>query len=126
LYGAVSGANIDADAGDTYQLAHVDLGARVHFRTGPNVVVPFLQFGIAGRAEQQDVGTHRISATGGGVEFGGGFNAHFNPAFAFSASVSWVVGNFSQFQVDNTTFDGSSVDATSARLHAGIVWFPGA
>lgn len=37
MYGAISGANINAEGGDTYLLTHVDLGARVHFRTGPNV-----------------------------------------------------------------------------------------
>src|SRR5665213_4045288 len=54
LYGEVSGAVINTDGGGTYSLAHVDLGARVHFRTGPNVVVPFLQFGLSGRGLAQD------------------------------------------------------------------------
>lgn len=126
LYGDASGANINADGGGTYTLTHVDVGARVHFRTGPNVVVPFLQFGLAGRDERQDVDGHTVSANGAGVSFGGGLNAHFNPAFAFTGSVTWVVGNFSNYRVDNVSFDGSSVNATSARLHLGVVWFPGA
>src|SRR5215467_12204712 len=57
LYAGLSGAEIHADGGGGYGLAHVDVGARVHFRTGPNIVVPFLQFGLSARAEGQDFTT---------------------------------------------------------------------
>jgi outer membrane autotransporter protein len=121
---------MNADGGGTYTLSHVDLGARVHFRTGTNIVVPFIQFGLSGRDERQDVttasGTHTVSANGAGLSFGAGLNAHFNPSWAFSGSVTWTVGNFSNYQVDNEDIGGSSVNATSARVHAGIIWFPGA
>jgi hypothetical protein len=130
LVGDASGATINAEGGGTYTLSHVDLGARVHFRTGPNVVVPFIQFGLAGRDERQDVatlsGTHTVSADGGGIFFGVGMNAHFNPGWAFSGNVNWVVGNFTDAQVDNQSVGTGSVSATSARIHLGLVWFPGA
>lgn len=130
LFGDVSGANINSEGGDTYLLTHVDLGARVHFRTGPNVVVPFIQFGLSGRDEREEVltttGTHTVSANGGGIFFGAGINAHFNPALAFAGSINWVAGSFSSFQIDNKNVGTSSVTATSARLHLGLVWFPGA
>ena len=124
LIGDVSSANINAEGGDTYLLTHVDLGARVHFRTGPNIVVPFIQFGLSGRDEREDIGTHTFSANGGGVFFGAGMNAHFNPAWAFSGSANWVVGNFTNAQVDNQSVGSESVGATSARVHLGIIWFP--
>lgn len=123
-----SSAVINADGGGTYGLAHFDIGARVHFRSGSNVVVPFLQFGVAGLAEGQTVtsasGSQDVTATGGGLVFGGGMNAHFNPAFAFSTSLTWAAGSFNNFQIDHSAVAFPSVNATSARLHLGLVWFP--
>ncbi|HEY7236466.1 MAG TPA: outer membrane beta-barrel protein [Gemmatimonadaceae bacterium] len=129
MYGGLSGAVINADGGGGYGLAHLDVGARVHFRTGPNIVVPFLQFGISARAEGQDIttssGTHKVEAGGTGVAFGGGLNAHFTPAVAFSGSVVWSVGDFTDYKVDGSSVDGATVRATSARIHLGLIWFPG-
>lgn len=102
----------------------MDLGARVHFRAGPNVVVPFLQSGLAGRAVAADVNGSTVSGSGGGLSLGGGLNAHFTPSVAFSGAVMWTVGTFDTFRVDNQTVAGSSIDATTARVHLGIIWFP--
>jgi hypothetical protein len=126
LYGDVSGADVNGEGDDSYLLTHVDLGARVHFRTGPNRVVPFIQFGLAGRNEREDVGGHTVSANGAGVSLGAGLHAHFTPTFAFSASVIGVVGNFNNSHVDNTSVSDASTSATSVRMHLGLVWFPGA
>jgi len=126
LYTEVSGANMNADGGGTYTLAHFDVGARVHFRTGPNTVVPFIQFGVSGRGISQDISGSTYQASGAGVSFGGGLNAHFTPTVAFSGSVTWSVGNFSSYKVDNQSVAGDPVNATSARVHLGLVWFPGA
>ena len=124
LYGDLSGAVMNAADGGTYSLGHLDLGARVHFRTGPNVVVPFLQFGLVGRTIAATVNGDNVSFTGGGVSFGGGFNAHFTPSVALSTAVTWSVGTFTNYQIDNVSGSGLSVDATTARLHLGIIWFP--
>jgi hypothetical protein len=124
LYGDLSGAVMNAADGGTYSLGHLDLGARVHFRTGPNVVVPFLQFGLVGRTIAATVNGDNVSFTGGGVSFGGGFNAHFTSSVALSTAVTWSVGTFNNFQIDNVAVGGLSLDATTARLHLGIIWFP--
>lgn len=124
LYGNLSGAEMNASGGGTYSLAHFDVGARVHFRTGPNVVVPFLQFGLAGRSVSEDIGGSTFSGSGGGLSLGGGLNAHFTPSVAFSGAVTWTVGTFDNYRVDNVSVAGSSVDATSARVHLGVIWFP--
>jgi hypothetical protein len=132
LYTELSGASMSSgNGGDSYSLGHFDVGARVHFRTGPNIVVPFIQFGLSGRALRQDVpdgfgGTSTVDASGAGVSFGGGLNAHFTPAFAFSGSVAWTVGNFGDYKVDGQPVSGDSFNATTARVHLGIIWFPGA
>jgi hypothetical protein len=121
LYGELSGATMD---NGSYAMAHADLGGRLHFRSGTNVVVPFVQFGVSGRAIAQDFGDFNASASGAGVSFGGGLNAHFSPSVAFSSSVTWTVGNFDDIRVNNNYIGDYSVSATSARLHLGIVWFP--
>lgn len=124
LYGDLSGAVMNATDGGTYSLGHLDIGARVHFRTGPNVIVPFLQFGLVGRTIAATVNGDNVTFTGGGVSFGGGFNAHFTPSWALSTAVTWSVGSFNNFQVDNVAVNGLSVDATTARIHLGLIWFP--
>lgn len=125
LYSEFSGAEMNATGGGSYALGHFDLGARVHFRTGPNTVVPFLQFGLNGRAISQDIAGSNYEATGGGISLGGGLNAHFTPGFAFSGSVTWSLGNFSSYKVNSQSVSGDAVSATSARVHLGLVWFPG-
>jgi hypothetical protein len=104
--------------------AVLDLGTRIHFRTGPHVVVPFAQVGLTGQVEFDKVGDIVSSSSGGGLSVGGGFNAHFNPAWAFSTAVTWTFGNFSSFKVDHETVDLDPVKVTTARLHLGLVWFP--
>lgn len=123
-----SAATIKANGGGNYGLAHFDVGARVHFRTGPNIVVPFLQFGLSGRAENQTVtsasGTHEYTSTGSGIIFGGGMSAYVTPSFAFSTSVTVAGGTFTHYEIDKQVVSLPSVSATSSRLHLGAVWFP--
>jgi hypothetical protein len=104
--------------------ALLDLGTRIHFRTGPHVVVPFVQAGFTGHVEFDKNGDIVSSSSGGGVSLGGGFNAHFNPAFALSTAVTWTFGNFNSFKVDDRTVDLDPVKVTTTRLHLGLVWFP--
>ena len=126
LYSELSDAAIEQDGGGTYSLAHADLGARVHFRTGPNVVVPFVQFGFSGRSMIQhfQAGTSTTESRSSGLGFGGGLNAHFSPAVAFSGSVTWSVGNFTAYKVNGQRVDGLTWHATSGRMQLGMIWFP--
>jgi len=129
LYGVLSGASIaSVDFDGRYGLGHFDIGTRVHFLAGDHRVVPFLQVGLAGRAVSEDfvIGTrtYSVTASGAGVEFGGGLNAHFTRGFAFSGGVTWMVGNFSTYKINDQNVGGSSVGATSARVQLGLIWFP--
>ena len=125
LYGNLSGARISS-LGGNYGLGHFDIGTRVHFRSGAHVVVPFLQFGLSSRAKAKTVldrtGEHDFTATGIGLGFGGGLNAHFTPKFAFSTGVTWSGGNFNRYTMDKVTVPGETVSATSARVHLGLIW----
>jgi hypothetical protein len=129
LYANLSGGHVqDPDSHKIFGLGHFDVGTRVHFRTGPHVVVPFVQAGLARRAGYMTLdtstGSHDFKGTGTGVAFGGGLNAHVTPAFAFSGGVTWSAGNFSRYTIDGVTLPGVSSHATSARMHLGLIWFP--
>jgi len=130
LYSELSDASIDQDGGGKYTLRHVDVGARVHFRTGPSVVVPFAQLGFSGRQMIQHFptfsGTGTTESRSHGIDFGGGLNAHFTPAVAFSGSVTSTIGTFEGYKINGQRVGGVFWNATSARLHLGMIWFPGA
>lgn len=128
LYGTFSGASMESvDFVGNYGLGHFDLGTRIHFLAGDHRVVPFVQVGLSGRAISADFvngfRTTRVTASGAGLAFGGGLNAHFTPRFAFSGGVTWMVGDFTKYEVNGIDRAGSSMGATSARVHLGLVWF---
>lgn len=123
LYGQFSGASIESDEGDDYGLGHFDFGARVHFLAPAHRVVPFVQAGISSRALAVDDGFDELEGSGIGFAFGGGLNAHFNPALAFTAGVVWSMGNVGDFKVNGTALDIDSFGMTTARIHVGIIWF---
>jgi hypothetical protein len=119
-----SGAAMEAERGGEYALAHFDIGTRVHFRSGPSIVVPFVQLALSGRAIGEDVNGTDVTASGAGFTFGGGLNAHFTPAVALSAALTWTVGDFTDYKVDGRAVEGEKLSATSGRLHLGLIWFP--
>jgi hypothetical protein len=43
---------------------------------------------------------------------------------ALSAVASWSVGNFDKFRWTTRRRTNASVNATTARVHLGMVWFP--
>jgi hypothetical protein len=86
--------------------------------------VPFLQVGVSGRGLYQDIGGEETEASGTGFAFGGGINAHFNPPLAFTAGVTWSVGNVGTLKVNDTSVPVDSESMTTARVQIGITWFP--
>jgi len=115
FYTESSGADI---GGAT--LAHFDIGARAHFLAPTYRAVPFIQFGLSGRAISDGV----LTVSGAGVSFGGGVNVHMTPGFAFSGAIDWSVGTFSQYRLGTISGNDLNVRAVSARLHLGLIWFP--
>lgn len=130
LYSALSGASMTAsDFSGTYALGHFDVGTRIHFGNESGRVRPFVQAALSGRAVTQDfyLGSraYKVEAGGAGVSFGGGLNAHVTPALALSGAVTWSVGSFSVYKVNGLEVPSDSPGVTSARVHLGLVWFPG-
>lgn len=125
IYGHFSGGNVEDANGFDYSIGHFDVGTRAHFRAPDHALVPFVQAGLSSRALQQDFDTDEIEASGLGLAVGGGLNYHFNPAFAFTASATWSLGNVGNFKVNGTSIDEvDSSGMTTARIHLGVTWFP--
>lgn len=125
IYGQISGANIDSSDGfGSYGLGHFDIGVRGHFRAPEKTVVPFIQVGLSGRAAALDFFGDRVETNGAGFAFGGGLNAHFTPAVAFTTHVVWSIGNMSNGKVNGVTVPLDSFGFGTARVHVGVVWFP--
>lgn len=124
LYSDFSGAVMNSNGGGTYQLAHADVGVRVHFRTG-HMLVPFLELAADGRGISATANGVTVTGTGAGGSFGAGLNTFFTRSVALSSAVTWSGGTFNNFRLDNfAVANGYSVDAMTARLHLGLVWFP--
>jgi hypothetical protein len=125
LYAEGSVATMQTPASESYTLTHVDLGTRIHFRTGPHTVVPFLQLALCRRAIQIISDGLPATASGGGVSGGGGLNVHFSPNVAFSTALTWTVGNFDQRSPPGTAFSNiTGESAVTARFYLGVIWFP--
>ncbi len=60
-----------------------------------------------------------VTASGAGLSIGGGLNAHFTPALAFSGSAARTFGSFSRYEVDEVQVPGDALSATTARVHLG-------
>lgn len=124
IYGQFSGASVDAGESGDIGVGHFDIGTRLHFRAPAKTVVPFIQAGLSSRGIQQDFGADEVQGRGFGFAIGGGVNAHFNQALAFTAGVVWSAGDIGNFEVNGTSAALDSVGMTSARIQLGIVWFP--
>jgi len=125
LYFQWSGASVKDSSGTVgnYGVGHFDVGARFHFLAPRKAVVPYVNIGVSSRAIQGDIGTATLKANGVGVAFGGGVDAHFTPAVAFTAGVTWSAGNIGNFKLNGTSVGIDSESMTTARVQLGIVWF---
>lgn len=132
LYIEGSGASIDSE-GETFTLAHGDIGARFHFGGPTRAFIPFLDLAFTSRAisvddfdfdDGQGPQTVDVEISGSGLSFGGGFLWFFNPKWALDVGLKATVGEFDTVKFDNISISGLEVDATSARLKVGVTWFP--
>lgn len=125
LYVEAAGANV-AMAGfdDTYTLAHVDLGARMHFGQSTSSARPYLAVAYSGRAAVMDVLGHDLTMSGTGLTFGGGVLLFASRRAAVDLGVRWTVSTFTEveYRGDRESLD---LEATSARLNVGVAWWAG-
>ena len=122
LYGQWSGASIESDEGTDYGLGHFDFGARVHF-LAPTHACSVRSGRTIARALAADDGSTEVEGSGYGFAFGGGLNAHFNPALAFTARSRMVLGDVGDFKANGSALNLDSFGMTTARIHIGLIWF---
>jgi hypothetical protein len=132
LVADASGARIGSLDGN-FDLAHLDVGGRLHLVTGRSAFVPFVEGGYAWRVVRKDgaVMTDPAGnlytgdmAIGSGFSLGGGLQYFVAPTVAFGGAFKWTTGKFSRLQFDGAYVDGLAMDATSTRFNLGFTWYP--
>ena len=132
LVADASGARIGSLNGN-FDLAHLDVGGRVHFVTARRAFVPFVEGGYAWRVVRKEgaVMTDPAGTTytgdmviGNGFSLGGGLQYFVAPTVSFGGTFKWTTGTFSRLQRDGLYVDGLAMDATSTRVNMGFTWYP--
>jgi len=132
LVADASGARIGSLDGN-FDLAHLDVGGRLHFVTGRSAFVPFVEGGYAWRVVRKEgaVMTDPAGTTytgdmviGNGFSLGGGLQYFVAPTVSFGGTFKWTTGTFSRLQHDGLYVDGLAMDATSTRFNMGFTWYP--
>lgn len=125
-----SGVSLDDDeGGEDIVLGHFDLLARYSFANAARAFVPYVEGGFGVRVLAQDDAdfegeTGDVSLSGSAFTFGGGVQYFMTPKWAINANLKWTTGEFDEFQIDNVSFSGLDIDATTTRLTLGISWYP--
>ena len=132
LVADASGARIGSLNGN-FDLAHLDVGGRVHFVTARRAFVPFVEGGYAWRVVRKEEVVMSDPAgntytgdmmIGTGFSLGGGLQYFVAPTVAFGGAFKWTTGTFSRLQRDGLYVDGLAMDATSTRVNMGFTWYP--
>jgi len=131
LVADASGARIGSLNGN-FDLAHLDVGGRLHFVTARRAFVPFVEGGYAWRVVRKEVVMSDPAGNiytgdmmiGTGFSLGGGLQYFVVPTVAFGGAFKWTTGKFSRLQRDGLYVDGLAMDATSTRVNMGFTWYP--
>jgi Outer membrane protein beta-barrel domain len=121
-------ASIRAD-GESWVLAHGDLGLRFHFTAPGRGFTPFVEGAFTTRTGTQenieflDGETADLEISGPGFTAGAGFLYFFSPRTALSTGLRWTTGEFTTVKFGNVSVDGLDLDATSTRVNIGLTWF---
>jgi hypothetical protein len=132
----VSGVVLDGDPGEgEVSLAQIFALGRFNFGDESKRWRPFVDIGLGVRGlGQKDAQVctpsgcttgHDVSFSGGAFAFGGGTSFYATRKLAITGALTWGVGEFSDFTVDNVTTSGFESDARTGRVNIGVTWFPG-
>jgi hypothetical protein len=130
LFLDVDGSSMTPNGGgDAYGFGQADLGLRVHFNTGPDRVVPYIEGALTGRSAQQSIyangRTTNIEIRGNAYTLGGGLMAYITPRTAMNIALLWTSGNFTEGRIDGTAVPGfGSINANGARFRIGLTFWP--
>lgn len=136
VFAQLDASNIDVrnqpDVAGSWRIAHLDLGARYHFKRPSRTVVPYLQAAFSFQdvrvseiAIVSPTPTDELDLTGTAFTGGGGVMLHVTPSFAFDFQLLFSWGT-----LDGGEFDGEPLpdfgefDIQSSRLNLGVAWWP--
>lgn len=123
VYARLTGASIQPTSGDSYALAHFDLGMRLNLKNGSSQWVPYLNAALTGRAASFNIGGQTLDVSGSALTLGGGLQFFVNSTAAFAASLDYSFGDFTEASSGGQTVD-IELGAGSTRFDLGILWYP--
>lgn len=115
---------------DEFGYFSLDLGTQLHFGSGRNKLVPYLDLalsysGIAYEVDNGFFSDEDVTISGGGASVGAGLKYFISPSVALDLSLTGTVAEY-----EDVTIDGEELhiplelDASAARLGFGISWYP--
>ena len=120
----VTGASIDDDQTDDFDVAHVDLAGRASF-PGRSAFVPYLELSLAGMAAKFETNGQEVELTGGGIGAGLGFNYFFGSRAALDVSFRYTAGEFGDIEINGSNAsDVEEVGVNTTRLNIGLAFYP--
>lgn len=133
LYLEGAAANIESE-GESFPLAHGELGVRFHFGREAQAFIPYVDLGFTQRSVTADDWVldlpngpvqGELEVSGSGLSFGGGVLYFLNPNGALNLGLKFTAGEFDTVRFNNVSVSGvAEADATTTRINLGISWFP--
>ncbi len=125
----IAAAEMQAEGGgDSYAMAHADLGARYSFASPASALRPYVQGAFTGRGLAFDMGSDgTLEARGAGFTGAAGLEYFVTPRVGLEASLSYSIGKFSEGRLDGgewVDFEDEAFDAVSSRFDLGVSWHP--
>ena len=125
-----SAAAMQTEGEESWILSHGDLGLRYHFAGAGRTLVPFLEGAItawSGLDDEADLAGEpgELEVSGYGFTLGGGFLYFLNRRLALLGNLKFTKGEFNKVRFENVSVEGFDIDATSARINVGLIWFLG-
>jgi hypothetical protein len=133
LYGTVDGGYIDYDpdnpaaVGEDYELATVDLGARMNFGNEFMRMRPFINAALSAvmTTEDGELEGETVTVSGGGLTVGGGFQYFYRYHWAMLLAVQATMGAFTEADTDEETIEfAEGFPYSHYRVQFGVNWHP--
>jgi hypothetical protein len=135
VFAQLDASNVDVrnqpDVEGSWRIAHLDLGARYHFRRPTRTVVPYLQAAytfqdvrVSEIAVVSPTATDELDLSGNGFTGGGGVMLHVTPSLAFEFGLLFTWGDLDEVEFEGESVSVGPFDLQSSRLNLGIAWWP--
>lgn len=130
IFARVDGAAVEYEDGDgeTFTLAHLDLGGRYSFGSASAALRPFVELSLQGAGISDEFEGSEVTVSGGAFGFGGGLEYFFSRSLALDVGLAISKGEFTTATVDGDEVDLDDLDIeegfTTSRFNVGLSWHP--